>query len=85
MQLKSTRENAENATEQVETVIWPEYDKMDVSMVRHTQEQEKQKVMLQAQLGDLKGEVKTISEQIVNAYAHIEKLEDILSKRAQRQ
>ena len=65
-------------------MIWPEYEKFDVGMGRHVKEQERQKTLLQAQLGDLKEEVKTISTQIEHAYAHIEKLEDILSKRAQR-
>ena len=84
VQLRATKDNAESTNEQMETVLIPVYERMETNLDRVVNDEERQKNLLEAQLEGLRVEVSTLTEQIADARAHIEKLEDILSKRLQQ-
>ena len=67
VQLRGTKSNTENRNEQLTAVMMPVYERMEMNMGRVINEEERQKNLLEAQLDDLRGEVRTLTEQIEDA------------------
>ena len=67
VQLRGTKSNTENRNEQLTAVMMPVYERMEMNMGRVISEEERQKKLLEAQLDDLRGEVRTLTEQIEDA------------------